>query len=195
MRVITGLAKGRRLLAVPGEGTRPITDRVKESLFDILAGDVERSVWLDLFAGTGGVGIEALSRGAEQVVFVDKMRKAVEVLHKNLELTELSDNARTLCMDAFRYLHQAPVSYFDYIYVAPPQYFDLWAKALAIIDERPLLHPDGLVIVQVHPKEVHPVTLANLVQTQERRYGSTALLFFKSTQVKPDGEPTDASPD
>lgn len=195
MRVITGLAKGRRLLAVPGEGTRPITDRVKESLFDILAGDVEGSVWLDLFAGTGGVGIEALSRGAEQVVFVDKMRKAVEVLHKNLESTELSDNARVHCTDAFRYLRQAPASHFDYIYVAPPQYFDLWAKALAIIDECSLLHPDGLVIVQVHPKELHPVALTNLVQTQERRYGSTALVFYSSTLAKPDGEPADASAD
>ncbi|TFH40350.1 MAG: 16S rRNA (guanine(966)-N(2))-methyltransferase RsmD, partial [Lysobacterales bacterium] len=103
MRVITGMAKGRRLLAVPGDGTRPITDRVKESLFDILAGDVEGSVWLDLFAGTGGVGIEALSRGAEHVVFVDKMRKAVDVLRKNLEITQLADSARVHCTDAFRY--------------------------------------------------------------------------------------------
>ncbi|MHB1354976.1 MAG: 16S rRNA (guanine(966)-N(2))-methyltransferase RsmD [Anaerolineae bacterium] len=195
MRVITGVAKGRRLLAVPGEGTRPITDRVKESLFDILAGDVEGSVWLDLFAGTGGVGIEALSRGAEHVVFVDKMRKAVDVLRKNLEITQLSDSARVHCTDAFRYLRQAPTDYFDYIYVAPPQYLDLWAKALAIIDECSLLRPDGLVIVQVHPKELHPVTLTNLIQTQERRYGSTALVFYASMLTTLNGEPTDASSD
>lgn len=195
MRVITGMAKGRRLLAVPGDGTRPITDRVKESLFDILAGDVEGSVWLDLFAGTGGVGIEALSRGAEHVVFVDKMRKAVDVLRKNLEITQLSDSARVQCMDAFRYLRQAPTEYFDYIYVAPPQYFDLWAKALAIIDECSLLRPDGLVIVQVHPKELHAVALVNLIQTQERRYGSTALVFYASTLTTLDNESTNASVD
>jgi 16S rRNA (guanine966-N2)-methyltransferase len=186
------MAKGRRLLAVPGDGTRPITDRVKESLFDILASDVEGSVWLDLFAGTGGVGIEALSRGAEQVVFVDKVRKAIEVLRRNLETTELSECARIYCMDAFRYLHQAPAAYFDYIYVAPPQYLDLWSKALVIIDECSLLRSGGLVIVQVHPKEVHPILLSQLVQTQERRYGSTALVFYSSTPTEPAEEVDDA---
>jgi 16S rRNA (guanine966-N2)-methyltransferase len=192
VRVITGVAKGRRLLAVPGEGTRPITDRVKESLFDILAGDVEGSIWLDLFAGTGGVGIEALSRGAEHVVFIDKVRKAVEVLHKNLALTEFADYARVHCMDAFRYLRQAPAAHFDFIYIAPPQYYDLWAKALVLVDEYSLLKPDGRVIVQVHPKELHPVKLSSLVQAQDRRYGSTALVFYSSVEVSA-GEATDAS--
>jgi 16S rRNA (guanine966-N2)-methyltransferase len=195
VRVITGSAKGRRLLAVPGEGTRPITDRVKESLFDILAADVEGSVWLDLFAGTGGVGIEALSRGAEHVVFIDKVHKAVDVLHKNLAFTELADKARVLCKDAFQYLRQAPAGYFDYIYVAPPQYLDLWAKALIIIDEHKLFQPDGQVIVQVHPRELHPVALTNLVQVQERRYGSTTLVFYGPNRVDQDEEPANAGND
>ncbi|MCE5257523.1 MAG: 16S rRNA (guanine(966)-N(2))-methyltransferase RsmD [Chloroflexi bacterium] len=184
MRVISGSAKGRRLVPVPGETTRPITDRVKESLFDILAGSVAGSVWLDLFAGTGGVGIEALSRGASRVVFIDQVRKAIDILRRNLEMTSLLEGAETRNMDAFRYLRQAPQQMFDYIYVAPPQYADLWSKALSIIDERQLLKAGGNVIVQIYPKELHPVQLEHLYQVQERRYGSTLLVFYAARQDK-----------
>ncbi len=184
MRVISGSAKGRRLAPVPGETTRPITDRVKESLFDILAGSVAGSVWLDLFAGTGGVGIEALSRGASRVVFIDQVRKAINILRRNLETTGLLEGAETRNMDAFRYLRQAPQQAFDYIYVAPPQYADLWSKALSIIDERQLLTADGNVIVQIYPKELHSVQLEHLYQVQERRYGSTLLVFYAVKQVE-----------
>lgn len=192
MRVISGMAKGRRLLPVPGDTTRPITDRVKESLFDILGGDVEDSVWLDLFAGTGGVGIEALSRGARRVVFTDKAHKAITVLRRNLELTRL-ENAETHCVDAFRYLQQATPDSFDYIYIAPPQYADLWSKALQIVDERGLLASDGLAIIQIYPKELHPVRLERLKQVDERRYGSTLLVFYAAGRAPGGEEPDDGA--
>lgn len=180
MRVISGIAKGRRLVPVPGEGTRPITDRVKESLFDILGGDVQGARLLDLFAGTGGVGIEALSRGAERVVFVDNTRKAIETVRRNLETTGLTDGAEVVQGDAFRYLErETGVEPFHYVYVAPPQYRDLWVRALLALDAGALLTPDGLVIVQIHPKEYHEVVTQRLRLTQERRYGSTILLFYE----------------
>ncbi|HNS38872.1 MAG TPA: RsmD family RNA methyltransferase, partial [Promineifilum sp.] len=91
-RVISGKAKGRRLKLVPGDTTRPIMDRVKESLFNIL-GDIQGTRWLDLYAGTGQVGIEALSRGAAAVVFIDKARAAIQTIRDNLNHTQLMDGA------------------------------------------------------------------------------------------------------
>ncbi len=184
MRVIAGKAKGRRLLSLPGEGTRPITDRVKESLFDIIGADIEGTVLLDLFAGTGSVGIEALSRGAEHVVLVDKAHPAIQVLRKNLEITGLARQATVSKGDAFRFvadaaaLNAAPHG-FDYIYVAPPQYQELWAKALLALDEHDLLAEDGVIIVQIHPKEAHPLALQRFALERERRYGSTLLQFWR----------------
>ncbi len=179
MRVIAGRAKGRRLLMVPGEGTRPITDRAKEALFSILGADVVRARVLDLFAGTGGVGIEALSRGAEHVTFVEKAGKAVETLRKNLETTRLTAGATVLRADVFRVLEGPVETPFDLIYIAPPQYQGLWLKTLQAVDARPdWLAPGGQVIVQIFPKEYSPPPLTHLALTDERRYGSVLLLFY-----------------
>jgi 16S rRNA (guanine(966)-N(2))-methyltransferase RsmD len=179
LRVIAGIAKGRKLLSVPGEGTRPITDRVKESLFDIIGAGIEDAAMLDLFAGTGGVGIEALSRGARHVVLIDKAQQAVQVLHKNLALTGLAGQATVIKGDAFRYLADPGAQRgFEYIYVAPPQYIDLWARALLALDEHDLLAEDGVIIVQIHPKEARPLELQRFRLERERRYGSTLLQFW-----------------
>lgn len=189
VRVIAGSAKGRNLLSVPGTGTRPITDRVKESLFDILGADVQRSLWLDLYAGTGSVGIEALSRGAEHVVFIDKAYPAVATVRRNLDLTGFADRSEVVRGDALRYIAQARGDrLFDYVYVAPPQYQDLWAETLARLDERSLLVPDGEIIVQIHPRELHPVSLRTLEQADERRYGSTLLIFYRLASSQLEGK-------
>ena len=132
MRVISGSAKGRRLAAVPGDSTRPITDRVKESLFNIIGPEVQQSTFLDLFAGTGSVGIEALSRGAEAALFIDLNRRAVKTIYSNLKLTQLADRAQVIQGNAFSFLDRPANRQFDYIYIAPPQYKSLWLKALDI---------------------------------------------------------------
>jgi 16S rRNA (guanine(966)-N(2))-methyltransferase RsmD len=198
VRVITGSAKGRRLLSVPGTGTRPVTDRVKESLFDILGADVQESSWLDLFAGTGSVGIEALSRGARHAVFIDKAHQAVNTVRRNLEMTGFTAQSELIRGDALRYIAQAaPGLQYDYIYVAPPQYQDIWSATLRALDERAianrqLLAPEGLVVVQIHPKEFTAVRLATLELLSERRYGSTLLLFYGAKDTGP-VEETDAA--
>lgn len=186
MRVITGSAKGRKLTAVPGPGTRPITARVKSALFSILGPAVYECTLLDLFGGTGAVGIEALSRGAQRVVFVERARKAIYTIRKNLEITRLGDRAEIVQADAFQYLSSAsPDLAFDFIYIAPPQHKALWAKALLALDAKPLLNPDGQIIVQIHPKEYEPLAIRNLRLIDERRYGSTALLFYALKQDDP----------
>jgi 16S rRNA (guanine966-N2)-methyltransferase len=185
VRIISGKAKGRKLASVPGSTTRPITDRVKSALFSILGGDVADSTWLDLFAGTGSVGMEALSRGASSVIFVDRVRKAIETIHRNLDHIGLLEHAELAHDDAFRFLRRAePDLTFDYIYVAPPQYQDLWAKVLQMLDEKPMLNEDGMIIVQIHPKEFHELATPHLELVDERRYGSTVLKFYTLKNVE-----------
>jgi len=167
------------LRSVPGDTTRPITDRVKEALFNILGPDIVNSVFLDLFAGTGSVGIEALSRGAESARFVDLNRKAIKTIQVNLEITKLNGRAEVLHLDAFSHLKRDVDKQFDYVYIAPPQYKEMWEKALGLIDTRPeWLSEDAWVIVQIHPVELKPVELKKLVEFDQRRYGSTLLIFY-----------------
>ena len=178
MRVIAGDAKGKTLKPVPGEGTRPITDKVKESLFNILSWRIPDSRFLDLFAGTGSVGIEALSRGADEALFVEKAAKAVKIIRENLRHTEMSEWARVLHTDAFDFLAQSNER-FDIIYVAPPQYRQMWSKALLALDQHPLLENDGVIVVQIFPKEFELLPLERLALTDQRKYGSTMLCFYE----------------
>jgi 16S rRNA (guanine(966)-N(2))-methyltransferase RsmD len=180
LRVIAGIAKGRKLKSVPGDTTRPVTDRVKEALFNILAGDVVDSRWWDLFAGTGAIGIEALSRGAAFVRFTDLNRAPIETIHFNVDhcgFTKKSDIRRG---DAFSMLSRGADSQFEYIYIAPPQYMEMWEKAIDLVDEdMNWLSEDGWVIVQIDPKEYKKLSLENLEEIEQRRYGSTLLVFYE----------------
>lgn len=179
MRVITGSAKGRKLQAVPGDTTRPITDRAKEALFSILGYWIEGKRVLDLFGGTGAVGIESLSRGAAFAHFVDMNRKAVDTMRANLRHCRLEADAHVERADSFTVLKTYRGEPFDLIYVAPPQYQELWRKALLLIDSRPdLLTPDGEVVVQIHPREDAPVDLQFLQEYDRRKYGSVLLVFY-----------------
>ncbi len=179
LRVIAGTARGRRLKTVPGDSTRPITDRVKESLFNIIGPDIYAAHLLDVFAGTGAVGIEALSRGADFARLNDRHHLAVKTIRANLAQTQLTDRAEVLQMDAFKLLDGQPDRKFDYVYIAPPQYKGMWAKALQLVDQnRDWLVDDAWVIVQIHPIESEMVLLENLVEFDRRKYGSTLLIFY-----------------
>jgi 16S rRNA (guanine(966)-N(2))-methyltransferase RsmD len=179
-RVIAGKAKGRRLQMVPGCGTRPIGDRPKEALFNILRSLVKEAYILDLFAGTGSVGIEALSRGAAQAVFLDINHLAIKTIHANLELTGFKEDAIVLKRDAFTFLELEKERKFDLVYVAPPQYKKIWERAVVALDESiHLLYPDGWVIVQIHPEEYSELELMHLKEFDQRRYGNTLLVFYE----------------
>ncbi|MCO5188655.1 MAG: 16S rRNA (guanine(966)-N(2))-methyltransferase RsmD [Anaerolineae bacterium] len=181
IRVVSGKARGIRLKTVPGDTTRPIMDRVKENLFNILGqAYVLDAVWLDLFGGTGQVGIEALSRGAREVIFLDTARAAIQTIHANLAATRLADNAAVLRMDAFDYLQQTK-KLFDVIFIAPPQYKRMWVDALLIVDRHAdeLLQSDGIVVVQIDPREDEFLELQRLHQFDKRTYGNTLLSFYE----------------
>jgi 16S rRNA (guanine966-N2)-methyltransferase len=187
MRVIAGKAKGRKLKSVPGTGTRPITDRAKSALFSILGSDVIGSRFLDLFAGTGQVGIEALSRGAEEAVLVEQAGPALRTIRANLAHTKLADSARVVRADVFAFLAH-PSEPFGYVYVAPPQYQGLWARTLQMLDaEGGWLVEDGWVIVQIHPREYEDLSLERLRLFDQRAYGSVMLCFYARTEEEGDG--------
>ena len=202
MRVIAGSAKGRKLKTVPGDTTRPVMDRVKEALFSILGREVIDARFLDLFAGTGSVGIEALSRGAKQAVFVELEKAAVRTIQSNLAATQLGDRAIIRRTDVFAFLkHPAPAEPYDFIYIAPPQYKNLWLNTLKTLDEHPAwVGEDTIVIVQIDPKEQRDVQLqlTHLNPYNERRYGHTLLWFFElnvEATNTPSETPDDAEQD
>lgn len=179
-RVIAGKARGIRLQDVPGDITRPITDMVKGALFNILGVETIQSTWLDLFGGTGSVGIEALSRGASFVRFIDLNRAAVNVIKANLEKTKLAADAEVVQSDAFAFLNRRPDRTFDFIFIAPPQYKDMWIQALKTLDANAgWLQADSWVIVQIDPVEYQQVTLTHLVEFEQRKYGNTILVFYE----------------
>jgi 16S rRNA (guanine966-N2)-methyltransferase len=186
-RIISGSARGMRLFPVPGDSTRPITDRVKESLFNIIGPDIQEASLLDLFGGTGSVGIEALSRGASFVRIIDNNRNAIKTLYRNLEHTRLKANAEVIFSDSYIFLKNKPDRSFDYIYIAPPQYKELWKKALLLVDENDAwLAIDGWIVVQIDPIEYERVDLKKMREFSQRRYGNTLLIFFERAGDDPE---------
>lgn len=190
MRVIAGTAKGRTLKSPP-ESTRPIMDRVKENLFNILGTDVIDAAVLDLYAGAGSVGIEALSRGAKQATFVEFNEDALKTIRANLQLTKLAPRATVLFANVYRYLKKPPAVPFDIIYVAPPQYKKMWQETMKLLDARPQwLSAEGKLIVQIHPVEFQELELLSFKLYDERKYGSTLLCFYEKTT---DSGPTEGT--
>jgi len=179
VRVIAGKAKGHRLKSVPGKGTRPITDRAKSALFSIIGNDIIGCRFVDLFAGTGQVGIEALSRGAAEVVLVERAGLALRTIRENLAHTRLEEKACVVQADVFEFLAHGAEP-FDYIYIAPPQYHGLWKRTLQALDENTGWLADGAwVIVQMHPREYEEVVLEHLALFDQRSYGSVTLCFYR----------------
>lgn len=182
LTVIGGKAGGFNLKSVPGNITRPIMAKVKKAVFDIATPYVYDSSWLDLFAGTGSVGIEALSRGASFVRFVDIHPAAIETIHENLAHTGLEEGAEVWHGNAFQMLERDPGRRFDFIYIAPPQYERLWVKTLEVLDRNPgWMVYDTWIFVQIDPVEYEQVELRNLKLFDRREYGNTELVLFVPT--------------
>ena len=183
LRVISGTAKGRKLKLVPGDITRPITDRVKEALFNILGADVIDSSWWDMFGGTGAVGIEAISRGAAFVRFTDLNRGPIETIKTNLTVTRFISKAEVKQADALSLIASRRDMQFHYIYIAPPQFHELWSTALFTLDSNPdWLADDGWAIIQIAPKEYKELGLRTLEEFDQRKYGSTLLSFYRRSR-------------
>lgn len=180
IRVISGSAGGLRLKSVPGNKTRPITDRVKEALFNIINNRLEGKIFLDLFAGTGSVGIEALSRGAKEAVFVEKNHQPFQIIRKNLEITNFTNQGHVYKRNAYEFLKNEKDFIFDFIFIAPPQFKKMWISSLMEIDKQPnLMNKGGEIIVQIDKLEIEETNLDNITKNDVRTYGDSLLLFFQ----------------
>jgi 16S rRNA (guanine966-N2)-methyltransferase len=186
LRVIAGIAKGRRLLSPQGSRIRPTSDRVKEAVFSIIsaiAGTFPACSVLDIFAGTGNLGIEALSRGAERAVFIDNHRDSVALVKKNLELTGFLDRGTVIFRDAVAALKtlEDAGNRFGLVFIDPPYYKDLQEKVLKFLSTSHLLDDESLVIVEHSSKESIGKNFGTLQVFDGRTYGDTAVAFYSLT--------------
>ena len=178
MRVIAGIARGHPLVAPRDRGTRPITDRVKETLFAILGERVPDARVLDLYAGSGAIGIEALSRGAASATFVEHARPALVALRTNLERTHLADFAVIQPIEVDRFLGAAGGGRWDLAFFDPP--YEVRAIVAPLRAVEPLLAPDAMVVVK-HFWRTEVPEVAGLQPVRQRRFGETMLSFLEAT--------------
>lgn len=182
MRVISGISKGHKLKSPKGQNTRPTEDRIKESLFNILGSLKEDAVVLDLFAGSGAIGIEFLSRGANKVYFVDSSYDSIITVKENLKHTNFLEHSTVYKKDSISvvsFLKEKDLR-FDYIYIDPPfEKHDLLFKVLDHIYRYQILHEDGIIMIEHEKKlELDKATI-NFEKTDFRNYGSKAITFLK----------------
>lgn len=176
MRVITGIARGRRLETLPGDATRPTSEKVKESLFSAIQFDIEGRRVLDLFAGSGQLGIEALSRGASGCVFVDKNTDAVQVIRRNLQHTGLSANAQVLGTDAMSYLTR-PGDRFDIVFLDPPYASELLTPILQKVE--PLVNDGGIIACESDDSVVLPDRVGRFALARTYRFGHILVWLYR----------------
>ncbi len=178
MRIITGQYKSR-ILKAP-KGIRPTEDRIRKALFDILGG-VSGLSFLDLFAGSGSVGFEALSQGSQEVVFVENQRQSSLAIEENIKNLGCQDKVMVLCQDAFRAIDNLAQKgqKFDLIFLDPPYYQGLAEKILQILGEYDILHTFGYVIIQHFKKDFAAKKAGKLVLWRQEQYGDSMLSFYK----------------
>lgn len=179
MRVIAGQAKGHKLKAPEGIKTRPTTDKIKESLFNILAPDLPDAVFLDLFSGSGGIGIEALSRGAKKAVFVDNSPVCSKIIAENLRFTKLVQKAQVYKLPVLAALDKLAANgeKFDIIFMDPPYEGGYYGPALEKIAAWSLLAEGGLIICE-HSRLIELPMAAGLRITREKEYKTTVMTFI-----------------
>lgn len=181
MRVIAGTARGRKLLSPGGMDTRPTTDRLKETLFNILAPSLQGIAFLDIFSGTGAIGIEALSRGAASAVFIEHQKNAVEIIKENLRLAGLADHALVLHMDYLRGLKKLGDErfFFDIIFLDAPYDRGLTNQALSAVAQYGLLIANGRIIAEVAADEEEP-QVRGFQTVRVKKCGTTSFIFMEA---------------
>ncbi|MEH7093203.1 16S rRNA (guanine(966)-N(2))-methyltransferase RsmD [Neobacillus vireti] len=182
MRVVSGICKGRPLKAVPGNTTRPTTDKVKEALFNMIGPYFEGGTGLDLFAGSGGLGIEGLSRGLEKVIFIDRESKAIHVIQENIKACKFEDRSEVYRNDADRALKaliKRGIS-FDYIFLDPPYKKQQLVSLMEKMDQQDLVKPEGVIVCE-HGFDVElPQIVGQFNQIKHEKYGIIAVTIYSN---------------
>lgn len=179
MRVISGSARGKKLISAEGLDVRPTLDRVKESVFNMIAFDIPDATVLDLFCGSGALGIEALSRGAKHAVFVDKSSRSIAVTKENLASTRLTEYAEVVLSDSMDFLKTTDKTY-DIIFIDPPYQAQLYDGVLQEIVNRKILNPDGIIVVESASDDVPSIQSGLFSEVREKKYGSVKILLIKA---------------
>ena len=178
MRVITGKARGVNLKTPEGFQTRPTTDRVKEALFSVIQFDIPAASVLDLFGGTGQLGIEALSRGAKHAVFVDESEKACQLIRENLRRTKLEKEASVVRSDYLAYLGRCREK-FDIIFLDPPYAEVFLENALKMITEIDILQSGGIIVTERPLDKELPYEFGGFVRSKDYKYGKTLITLYR----------------
>ena len=180
MKVISGILKGRNIKGYNIDGTRPTMDRVKESLFATIQNNLKDSVVLDLFAGSGQLGIEAISNGAKLCYFIDNNKEVIKVLNKNISNLNIKSNSKVILSDWKKSLNEfANQNFkFDLIFVDPPYDYNVYEKILDKVSNLNLLNENGLIILE-HSNLKFKDTYNNLTLYKEKRYGNKSVNIYK----------------
>ena len=181
MRIISGRARGTKLYTLEGDSTRPTLDRVKESIFNIIQSDIKDSIFLDLFAGSGAIGLEAASRGAKKAILCDKSKEAMQIIKKNILKTHLENVVETYLLDFRALLNDKLNEKLDIVYIDPPYESDFAIQAVNIILENDLITKDSLIMIETDRKEEIEEKLkkVDLRIVDERKYGRAEIFFLK----------------
>lgn len=178
MRVVAGRVRGLQLKTIESDSTRPTKDMVREALFSILVNDVPEALVLDLFAGSGAIGIEALSRGAEKAYFSDYNPACIKVIQDNLERAKMKEEAFVFCGDYLAMLAMIKDVKFDIIFIDPPYHEGLGVSAIEKISSYDLLKKDGILVYETDSDEDIPDTLGRYERWKGKRYGRNVLNFY-----------------
>ena len=181
MRVISGKARGTKLFSLDGEKTRPTLDRVKESVFNIIQNEINESVFLDLFSGSGAISIEAASRGAKKVIACDKSKDAVRIIKRNIEKTHMEEKISVYNDDYQECLKKIKNTKFNLIYLDPPYKTDYALKAIRLILELNLIDNNSIIIVETDDEEIlNKIEKENIQIIDKRKYGRALITFIKN---------------
>lgn len=180
MRIISGKARGTKLYTLEGDNTRPTLDRVKESIFNIIQNEIEGAKILDLFSGSGAIGLEFLSRGAEKAVLCDKSKEAANIIKKNIEKTHMEKQAHLINTDFENCLEKLKNEQFDIIYIDPPYDTDYVYKAIQKIIELEVAKEESLIIIETDDEKRIEKQIENIdVQiVDKRKYGRATIIFI-----------------
>lgn len=181
MRIISGTARGTKLFTLEGQTTRPTLDRVKESIFNIIQSQIINSNFLDVFSGSGAIGLEAASRGAKKVILCDKSKDAINIINKNIEKTHLKEKIELYNLDYETLLKNKIKEKMDIIYIDPPYNSNFAIKTVEYIIEKNIADKNSTIIIETDSEEkiLEELKKIDIEITDKRRYGRATLIFIK----------------
>lgn len=180
MRIISGTARGTKLYTLEGQATRPTLDRVKESLFNIIQNEIPNSIFLDLFSGSGAIGLEAASRGTKKSILCDRSKDAIKVINRNIEKTRLKEKVELYNLDYQTLIKTKIKEKVDIVYIDPPYDSDFAIKSLELLIEQKIIDEDSKIIIETDNEEkiLQQLEQMNVEITDKRKYGRAILIFL-----------------